>query len=415
MKSAYTSDNYTNDNKNEKILTLHEKGKNNTNEIIKMKISKRGYLYNITEFSLDNNYTLKDALDILMTKLLHDNSDIKDKIDIGINDDDFFIGLEIINLINKNKNKNIVLKFFDFYPKGNACDNYFEIRHPNLKEFLDDILEDDSENKIIILPLNIGDHLGLFLVNNRQIHILDFGLYYIIDNNSLLIQQELNRCEENIDDIIAKKNFDALKIWEIIDKSENSNEIINELKSMAKIDDHDNLFKLIKKQKVLAKKLSDIKILKNNPRIDLNIFGNKELVQNIEILNVYNIQGSQSCGYFCLASLELLTNKEYEFKDIIKLLDEAIFHIKILKIICDSFIKDDRIIFKINEDISKEEYVIYSKKENKIGIKKNITELRIGEGCKNGHLLLNIDYVIDLKIIEQLLLEKGYKSDNFFI
>ena len=151
MKSAYTSDNYTNDNKNEKILTLYEKGKNNTNEIIKMKISKRGYLYNITEFSLDNNYTLKDALDILMTKLLHDNSDIKDKIDIGINDDDFFIGLEIINLINKNKNKNIVFKFFDFYPKGHACDNYFAIRHPNLKEFLDDILEDDSENKIIIL------------------------------------------------------------------------------------------------------------------------------------------------------------------------------------------------------------------------------------------------------------------------
>ena len=32
MESAYTSDNYTNDNKNEKILSLYEKGKNNKNE-----------------------------------------------------------------------------------------------------------------------------------------------------------------------------------------------------------------------------------------------------------------------------------------------------------------------------------------------------------------------------------------------
>ena len=98
-----------------------------------MKISKRWYLYNITEFSLDKNYTLKNALDILMTKLLYDNSNIKDKIYIVINDDDFFIGLEIINLINKNKS--VVLKILYFYPKDLAYDIYFIIRHPNLKEF----------------------------------------------------------------------------------------------------------------------------------------------------------------------------------------------------------------------------------------------------------------------------------------
>ena len=32
MENAYTRDNYANDNKNEKILSLYEKGKNNKNE-----------------------------------------------------------------------------------------------------------------------------------------------------------------------------------------------------------------------------------------------------------------------------------------------------------------------------------------------------------------------------------------------
>ena len=164
----------------------------------------------ITEFKLDKNYTLTDALDILMEKLLTDNDD-KEKRDIGIYDDDFFIGLEVINRINKNKNKNVVLKFFDFYPKGHACDSYFTIRCPNFKEFLDDILKDNFENKIILILLNIGYHFGLFLVNNRIIYLLDFGLYYLIDNNSFLCRHELGLCEKKINDIINKKNLMILK------------------------------------------------------------------------------------------------------------------------------------------------------------------------------------------------------------
>ena len=128
MERVDTSDNDKN------VLILLDNDQNNRNRVIKMEIEKKGYLFDITEFILDKNYTLTDALDILMEKLLTDNDD-KEKRDIDINDDDFFIGDEIVNRVNKNINKNVVLKFFDFYPKGHACDKYFIIQHPNFKEF----------------------------------------------------------------------------------------------------------------------------------------------------------------------------------------------------------------------------------------------------------------------------------------
>ena len=76
MKSDYTGDNnINNDTNNKKVLILYENDKNNKDWIIKMEIMKKGYLFDITEFILAKNYTLKDALDILMTKLLTNIND----------------------------------------------------------------------------------------------------------------------------------------------------------------------------------------------------------------------------------------------------------------------------------------------------------------------------------------------------
>ena len=69
-------------------------------------------IYNIEGLILENKYTLENALVVLLSNLLT-NESIK-KGDIGLNDNDFYTGLEIINRINENENKNIILKFFDF-------------------------------------------------------------------------------------------------------------------------------------------------------------------------------------------------------------------------------------------------------------------------------------------------------------
>ena len=53
-----------------------------------------------------------------------------------MDDNELFTGFEIINRINENKN--IILRFFDFYPKGTINDNYFSIKNPDYEKFLND-------------------------------------------------------------------------------------------------------------------------------------------------------------------------------------------------------------------------------------------------------------------------------------
>ena len=101
------------------------------NEIVNMEAIQDNFIMNIIQFKIKADYTLQNTLNILLLKLF-DNSN-----DIGMNDEDFFIGLEIIKRINKNNNKNSpVLKLFNFYPKGIFEDDYFTINHPDFKEFL---------------------------------------------------------------------------------------------------------------------------------------------------------------------------------------------------------------------------------------------------------------------------------------
>ena len=70
--------------------------------VLKINTSKIGYIYNIDGLLLENKYTLENALVVLLSNLLT-NESIK-KGDIGLNDNDFYTGLEIINRINENKN-----------------------------------------------------------------------------------------------------------------------------------------------------------------------------------------------------------------------------------------------------------------------------------------------------------------------
>lgn len=379
MKSTVTCENKVNNNY---CFYLYEYINNKKIEVTKMLINQIGNIMNIKEFIIAQNYNLKEAFNILLSNLLINNDflsgGIKMEKDLGINDEEFLIGLEIINRINKNEN--IILKLFNFHPRGLFDDNYFQIKKPNFLQFLADFGKDDDlvYNKIIIVPINILTHFSLLLIYNKKMYILDFGLFFVIDDNKLQIQKELDDYDNRITDYLDNKKYNSSKIWQIIDKYENDSDIkYEEIRNIIEKKDQDNLFNLIKHYKLAQNKIDDIYFLKDNPRIDSKIFKNNNLEENIKILNLYAIQGSQSCGYFCLAAFEFIKRKIYNFENLLELFNDATFQINILKILCNEFIGDDRKIFKINEEMSKIDYYIYIKKNNKIGINKSINELRI--------------------------------------
>ena len=379
MKSTVTCENKVNNNY---CFYLYEYINNKKIEVTKMLINQIGNIMNIKEFIIAQNYNLKEAFNILLSNLLINNDflsgGIKMEKDLGINDEEFLIGLEIINRINKNEN--IIIKLFNFHPRGLFDDNYFQIKKPNFLQFLADFGKDDDlvYNKIIIVPINILTHFSLLLIYNKKMYILDFGLFFVIDDNKLQIQKELDDYDNRITDYLDNKKYNSSKIWQIIDKYENDSDIkYEEIRNIIEKKDQDNLFNLIKHYKLAQNKIDDIYFLKDNPRIDSKIFKNNNLEENIKILNLYAIQGSQSCGYFCLAAFEFIKRKIYNFENLLELFNDATFQINILKILCNEFIGDDRKIFKINEEMSKIDYYIYIKKNNKIGINKSINELRI--------------------------------------
>ena len=374
------------------------------NEIVNMEAIQDNFIMNIIQFKIKADYTLQNTLNILLLKLF-DNSN-----DIGMNDEDFFIGLEIIKRINKNNNKNSpVLKLFNFYPKGIFEDDYFTINHPDFKEFLKDIGSDDSiyKNKIIIVPLTISFLYSLFLIYNSKIYIMDFGLVNITDDIALNNQKNLNIIEEKITNFIISKKYNFFEIWNIIDKLKEGVDIDEDIKKNINKNDQDILFKLIDNYELARNKFLRVRIMKENPRLDPSIFQNSNLAENVKILNIYNIQGSQACGYFCWAAIYLLINNNYNIEYIISSSNNGIFQIKVAKILCDYFFKDDQVLFKINEDISSNDYRIYYYDNNKIGIKKNFDAFKIKLN-DNNYQLLKPDYCIDINMIHNMLVDIGY-------
>ena len=76
---------------------------NNMNNVLTINSKKSGYIINISKFILENNYTLENALEILLSNILSEESIQNNQI--GMDDNELFTGFEIINRINENKNK----------------------------------------------------------------------------------------------------------------------------------------------------------------------------------------------------------------------------------------------------------------------------------------------------------------------
>ena len=79
------------------------------NNVLTINSKKSGYIINISKFILENNYTLENALEILLSNILSEES--KQNNQIGMDDNELFTGFEIINRINENKNNIKILRF----------------------------------------------------------------------------------------------------------------------------------------------------------------------------------------------------------------------------------------------------------------------------------------------------------------
>ena len=413
MQTTDNSQNNSDVYDKDKSLLLYDKTKDNK-LVIGIQTEKVGYIINLKEFTLLNNYTIKNGLSLLLYKLLTNNNSTIDE-DIGLKDKDLFMGLEIIRRINENTNKNIILKLFDFFPNSSFGEDYFSIKEPNLLQFLNDMEIDDIiyKNKIIIIPLTIFDHYSLLLIYNKNAFIIDFGLVHIIDNKILSLKQKSDEYDKAITNFIKNKNYNAhqSEIWKIIDNYKDNDNMKELLKNIIKNEEDQNkFFELIDAYISVYAELKNVRILKYNPRIDLDIFINENLEENITVLNVFCIQGSQGCGYFCLAAFKYITSKEFNFEDILNLFNDATFQINVLKTLCDELLNDERKIFIINEKMSKNEYTIYHKNNSQIGIRKSFKELRF-KNIDNNYLSIKIEYLLDLITIHNMLIEKGYEIE----
>jgi hypothetical protein len=200
---------------------------NNNKKVVQIILNKNVYEIKIQKFILFENYSLEDALKIFFANsLMHKNQLKEENIDIGLNDNEFILGLEIIRKINDKKNKNIVLKLFNFYPNGIFENNYFSLCKPNFSQFLKDlgVNPQDFRNKILLIPLTIYLHFSLLLFYNKRMYILDFILDNLIDDNST--KKDLNKLDNQITSFLIGKKYDDTKIWKIIDDSEDLNDIV---------------------------------------------------------------------------------------------------------------------------------------------------------------------------------------------
>ena len=144
-----------------------------------------------------------------------------------------------------------------------------------------------------------------------------FNLDNLIDDNS--VKEDLNKLDNQITSFLIDKKYDITKIWKIIDNSENLNKIMAKINKYLKNNDKAFLFflfNLIKDYITKRKESKNSNILKDNPRLDPLLFINEDLIRNIETLNLFSLQGEQSCGLFSLATVKLLTSKNYIFEEI---------------------------------------------------------------------------------------------------
>ena len=344
-------------------------------------------------------------------KSINENDDnlsiLSGNSDIGINEEDFVILLAII--CQNIRPKNIKIKYMpslsDTYVK-----NYFEISRPSYKEFIEKLEIDESDNNImLIIPLSCLDHFSLMLVHNYEIYLLDYGLVHSSDDEYLAIS---NKSEELYKKLI-NLNFQKFNELDIIIKNILNNSELNlenEINLLTKAE-KEEIIEIIRQYIEVEIKISK-KFILNAEKCygDISTFYNENLCKMINSLNNFSIQGSQTCSYFCIASMILIAKKGYNIKNIIDLTHKGIFQILTIKILLEKIFMNTQNIFIINNNEIKKEYEIFKSNDYTILIRKDINYIYI----KSDNKLLKFkpEIILDMENIKKMLISKGFYVMN---
>ena len=130
----------------------------------------------------------------------------------------------------------------------------------------------------------------------------------------------------------------------------------------------------------------------------------------INSLNNFSLQGSQTCSYYCMASMILIVKNEYNIQDIIDLTHKGIFQILIIKILLEEMFSNKQNVFIINNNELNTEYEIFKSKEYIIGIRKAIDYIYIN--LDNKILKFKPEIILDIDNIKKMLISKGFYIMN---
>mgnify|MGYP007102012363 CR=1 FL=1 len=372
-----------------------------------MQISKNGWKKYIELFC-----PRETAISVLIEQALinkrHKNSIIPfESTQIGMNDFQLFLGLGLLDY-NK-KTKNIILKFFNFFPGRDTSINYFQLKVPNYAQFIkdNDINLEKCKDIVVVTPLTVNDHYSLLLFYNDSCFVLDFSLLYLIDNNKEKINSDINNLYGQLIEYLKSKNYNCKDILELVGNS----------------DDIESIHKGLIERKIKDIKITDLAkniinlsnnynmtfLDKKTAKLNKKYFISNDICQNVKVLNLFSIQGKNSCSYFCLAAYKQIIDNNYSIKDIIYLCSNGIFQIKTLIIILNDFLNDKQQIFIIGEFSDNINYYKYQKDNIIIGIKKKIDNLDIPIRNKLNYEQLDLSEFIDIDAIQLMLSQLGYK------
>ncbi len=393
---------------------------NALNLILKTNLSK----YSITKFEddktiLDKNKIYSSNKNEITKILLSINNNLSkfeniDNLsissgnsDIGINDNEFFIALANIYL-NK-RPKNIIVKFMLSFSRVYRK-NYFETNRPTYKEFIKKLEINESDNNILfIIPITCLEHYSLMLVYNYKIYLLDYGLVHSSDDEYLNISYKSETLNKKLNDLNFSQ-FNELDI--IIDNLLKDSELNleEEINSLIK-EQSGEIIEIIQQFIESEIKLSKKSILNEKKCYgDYNTFHNENLCKMINSLNNFSLQGSQTCSYYCMASMILIVKNEYNIQDIIDLTHKGIFQILIIKILLEEMFSNKQNVFIINNNELNTEYEIFKSKEYIIGIRKAIDYIYIN--LDNKILKFKPEIILDIDNIKKMLISKGFYIMN---
>ena len=250
---------------------------------------------------LENNKKKEEQINENENDIENDENSISSgNSDIGFKEEDFLVALGYIYF--KQKPTHIILKTL---PSNTFSKNIFESKNLSYQKFIEYLkIDNNNKNKLIVIPITELDHFSLLLVYNFNLYLLDFGLMHSSDDSYTIISnkieneyiklkeklsdEDFNKIDILINNSIKNKNQFQLK-EEIINIFGNINEEIVNL-----------IYNYISLEINLCKKFV---LDESNCYGDPNTFFNEELYKNIKSINNISIQGTQTCGFFCLASL----------------------------------------------------------------------------------------------------------------